>query len=80
MQLDEVKWNDSVARGEDACGTYSYCPKCDKSLEFPCAKASALAAAEAAPVKKAAAKKETAPKAAKAEKAPAAKKVPAKKK
>ena len=51
-ELDVLKWNDTQARGgQDACGTYDYCVKCDKSVEYPCAKAKV--AFEATPAKKA---------------------------
>lgn len=51
-ELDVLKWNDAQARGgQDTCGTYDYCVKCNKSVEFPCAKAKT--AFEAKPAKKA---------------------------
>ena len=57
-ELDVMKWNDTQARGgQDTCGTYDYCVKCDKSTDFPCARAKtvfeAVAVAEAKPAKKA---------------------------
>lgn len=63
-ELDSVKWADSEKQGRDTCGDYAYCAKCDKTADFPCAKA--YEAHSAAAVKKAAAK-------------PAAKKTAAKK-
>lgn len=36
--LDTIKWLDSE-NGEDKCGSYSYCAKCDKAKEYPCARA-----------------------------------------
>lgn len=38
-ELDEAKWLKSVELGADACGTFDYCEKCDKTLENPCDKA-----------------------------------------
>ena len=38
-ELDVMKWEKSVAMGADACGTFEFCEKCDKSLENPCDKA-----------------------------------------
>ncbi len=37
--FDNKKWYDSVLVGDDRCGTYDFCVKCDKSEEYPCAKA-----------------------------------------
>ncbi len=39
MELDEMKWLKSEEAGQDLCGTYDYCAKCDKTKENPCAKA-----------------------------------------
>ncbi len=39
QQLDEMKWNKSVEMGADACGTFDFCAKCDKTKENPCDKA-----------------------------------------
>ena len=39
QELDVIKWNKSVEMGQDACGTFDYCAKCDISLENPCDKA-----------------------------------------
>ena len=38
-EFDKKKWEDSIAAGRDTCGEYSYCVKCNKSNEYPCAKA-----------------------------------------
>ena len=38
-EVDIVKWEKSIAIGADACGTFDYCVKCDKTLENPCDKA-----------------------------------------
>ena len=38
-QFDNEKWYDSVMAGEDQCGTYAFCVKCNKTEEYPCAKA-----------------------------------------
>ena len=54
-ELDIVKWEKSIALGKDACGTFDYCVKCDKSLENPCDKA--YKKFNAKPVSKPAAKK-----------------------
>lgn len=37
--LDKAKWLKSEREGKDACGSFDYCEKCDKSLENPCDKA-----------------------------------------
>lgn len=39
QELDVIKWKKSEELGEDACGTFDYCEKCDKALENPCDKA-----------------------------------------
>lgn len=39
QELDLIKWNKSVEMGSDACGSFDYCAKCDKSKENPCDKA-----------------------------------------
>lgn len=36
-ELDIMKWNDSVERGHDSCGSYDFCADCDKSMDYPCA-------------------------------------------
>lgn len=38
-ELDVIKWEKSEKEGKDACGSFDYCEKCDKSLENPCDKA-----------------------------------------
>ncbi len=38
-ELDVIKWYDSMVAGEDQCGTYSYCVKCRKQEDNPCARA-----------------------------------------
>ena len=38
-RLDEKKWLDGIKFGKDMCGEYAYCVLCDKTEEFPCAKA-----------------------------------------
>ena len=68
-ELDVMKWNDSVERGHDSCGSYDFCADCNKSVDYPCA----FAFEKHNAAKKPAAKKaETAKK-------PAAKKTAAKK-
>lgn len=37
-ELDKKKWLDSEY-GEDTCGSYAFCAKCDKAKEYPCANA-----------------------------------------
>ena len=37
-ELDEKNWLDSE-NSEDKCGSYKYCEKCDKTQEYPCARA-----------------------------------------
>ena len=37
-ELDAIKWADSEANG-DTCGTYDYCVRCDKEVDYPCAHA-----------------------------------------
>jgi len=37
--LDNMKWYDSIAHGEDQCGNYAFCYKCRKEEAYPCAKA-----------------------------------------
>lgn len=39
MELDKIKWEKSEKEGKDACGTFDFCEKCDKSKENPCDKA-----------------------------------------
>lgn len=40
-KLDVIKWYDSILWGEDRCGTYEYCAKCNKDEQYPCARAEA---------------------------------------
>lgn len=35
--LDVRKWIDSEQKGYDCCGSYDFCAKCDKQVEYPCA-------------------------------------------
>lgn len=35
--LDIKKWIDSEQKGYDCCGSYDYCAKCDKQVDYPCA-------------------------------------------
>lgn len=39
--FDYIKWMDSMAAGEDKCGTYIFCGKCNKEETYPCARAAA---------------------------------------
>ena len=39
QELDLLKWQKSEELGADACGTFDYCAKCDKTKENPCEKA-----------------------------------------
>lgn len=68
-ELDIMKWNDSVERGHDSCGSYDFCDDCDKSETYPCAYAFEKHSAAKKPAAKPAAKKTEA-----AAKKPAAKK------
>ena len=54
-ELDVKKWLDSERAGIDTCGSYEFCAKCDKSLEYPCASAYAASTEVAEVVKEAAA-------------------------
>ena len=38
-EFDDVKWYDSILVGEDCCGSYDFCDKCNKYELYPCAKA-----------------------------------------
>ena len=38
-EFDNKKWYDSVLSGDDRCGSYDFCVKCNKEDEYPCAKA-----------------------------------------
>lgn len=56
--LDVQKWIDSEQKGYDCCGSYDFCAKCDKQVEYPCAVAyDAFNAKSVKAVKKPAAKK-----------------------
>lgn len=37
--LDADKWYESERAGKDACGSFPYCKRCDKSIAYPCASA-----------------------------------------
>ncbi|MBE5753475.1 MAG: hypothetical protein E7343_05390 [Clostridiales bacterium] len=37
--FDERKWKDSIVLGYDACGTYEFCNKCNRTESEPCARA-----------------------------------------
>jgi len=39
IEIDKMKWEKSEQLGKDACGSFDFCGKCDKSLENPCDKA-----------------------------------------
>ena len=39
QELDLLKWQKSEELDADACGTFDYCAKCDKTKENPCEKA-----------------------------------------
>lgn len=39
MELDKIKWEISESLGVDACGSFEFCPLCNKELENPCDKA-----------------------------------------
>lgn len=55
--LDIKKWIDSEQKGYDCCGSYDYCAKCDKQVDYPCAVAYDAFNAKAKVEKKPAAKK-----------------------
>ena len=55
--LDIKKWIDSEQKGYDCCGSYDYCAKCDKQVDYPCAVAYDAFNAKAKAEKKPAAKK-----------------------
>ena len=38
-EFDQKKWIDSIIAGEDTCGSYEFCVKCNKDEENPCARA-----------------------------------------
>jgi wobble nucleotide-excising tRNase len=39
QKLDIQKWVESKRNGKDMCGEYDFCQFCDKSVQYPCAKA-----------------------------------------
>ena len=41
MEFDNQKWYDSIVAGEDQCGNYDFCIRCNKVGKYPCAKAMA---------------------------------------
>ena len=51
QELDAAKWNDGLVSGNDPCGTYDYCAKCDKTVEYPCAQAKIATETVAEPAK-----------------------------
>lgn len=65
--LDVQKWIDSEQKGYDCCGSYDFCTKCDKQVEYPCAVAYDAFNAKAVKAEKKPAKKAPAKKAEKAE-------------
>lgn len=58
-ELDLIKWQKSELLGRDACGTFDYCVKCNKSNENPCEKALADYSAPEKPAKTATTTKRT---------------------
>ncbi len=36
-KFDAIKWYDSIVAGEDRCGSYDFCVKCNKANPYPCA-------------------------------------------
>ncbi len=38
-KFDDIKWYDSIVAGEDRCGSYEFCEKCNKQEPCPCARA-----------------------------------------
>ena len=38
--FDYIKWMDSFLAGKDQCGEYHFCQYCNKTEEYPCARAS----------------------------------------
>lgn len=60
--LDADKWYESERVGKDACGTFPYCKRCDKSIAYPCAAAyKAFYAKDEKPAVKKTAKRTTKP-------------------
>ncbi len=39
MELDKMKWEISESLGVDMCGSFEFCPLCNKGVENPCDKA-----------------------------------------
>ena len=39
MELDKIKWEISESLGVDMCGSFEFCPLCNKDVENPCDKA-----------------------------------------
>lgn len=37
--LETVKWLESEEKDTDTCGLYAFCKKCDKTKDYPCARA-----------------------------------------
>lgn len=37
--FDEKKWQDGIIAGNDTCGTYEFCVKCNRTESEPCARA-----------------------------------------
>ncbi len=58
MELDKIKWEISESMGVDACGSFEFCPLCNKDLDNPCDKAFKKFKAKTEP-KKVATKKTT---------------------
>lgn len=65
--LDVRKWIDSEQKGYDCCGSYDFCAKCDKQVEYPCAVAYDAYNAKAEKAEKKPVAKKVAKKAEKAE-------------
>lgn len=37
--LETIKWIESKEKDTDTCGSYDFCVKCDKTKDYPCARA-----------------------------------------
>lgn len=37
--LETVKWLESEEKDADTCGLYDFCRNCDKTKDYPCARA-----------------------------------------
>lgn len=37
--LETVKWLESEEKDTDTCGSYNFCRFCDKTKDYPCARA-----------------------------------------